>query len=1030
MRHEVKAEPVLDEKMNWEDPEVFNVNQEKPRASFVPFSKVDDLLKGDKALASSVQSLTGQWKFHWVPKPADRPEAFYSDDFDCTGWDEINVPSNIEMEGYGYPLYVNKQYPFPKDPPYIPHEVNPTCSYKKEFLIPDTWYEQEVFIYFEGVASAASYWINGHPLGYSQDSKTPVEFNITAFLREGANSIAVEVYKWCDGSYLEGQDFWRLSGIERDVYLICRPKVHIRDFFAKAALDRHNTDGTLSVDVELNLPADNGEQLTIELLDSSGHKMEAKTSKKVEVACATMTLELQVPQPKRWTAESPHLYQLAIALKSEEGELLELVGCKVGFRKVEIRSGQLHINGKPVTIKGVNRHEHDPHHGHVISEESMVEDIMLMKQFNINAVRASHYPNVSRWYELCDQYGLYVVDEANIESHGMGVRFQDDIAYDEATHPSDLPEWKAAHLERVAKMVERDKNHPSIITWSLGNEAGNGHNFYECYNWVKQRDPSRPIQYEQAGEDANTDIVCPMYPSIDAIEVYAKKNPSRPLIMCEYAHAMGNSVGNLQDYWKVIEAHDALQGGFIWDWVDQGIHAKKDGVSYWAYGGDFEPKGVRHDANFCINGLVFPDRTPHPALWEVKKVYQSAKVELNHTSGLMLKITNDYDFLDLEGCVVCWDIRTNGNPIFSGSFVLPGLPSKDVYYRELLVSEPGSSSDYPYYLNVSIQLGAASYPLKAGHEIAAEQFALDWVSSANAEVGKEGFLSLVEKETTISVKGEGFYLHFEQGVLTSFGTSEGERLVKPLKPNFWRAPTDNDFGNQMPGRLKYWRTASKQAKVKYWSAFQTAENTVKVNTVWSTADEKFFFPLVFMIDPSGELQINGKLMLQDDALPELPRIGLTMGIKAEYDQLQWLGRGPFENYWDRKSAAFVGKYEGTVSDQYVPYVSPQENGNKCDVSWLKLTSGEGQGIEVKGEETFGFSALYYTPEDLTQEAFGTMHTYDLKKRDFITVCMDHLQMGVGGDDSWGAMTHDEYRIPPKNYEWAIKLSLIDKSGKS
>ncbi|MFK7946655.1 MAG: glycoside hydrolase family 2 TIM barrel-domain containing protein, partial [Saprospiraceae bacterium] len=600
----------------YQNPEVFNIGQEKPRSNFIIFDNKSEVGKPWKE-SPFYQSLNGKWRFNWVRKPADRPIDFYKNDFDTSNWKEITVPSNWEIEGFGVPIYVNDRYPFERNPPFIPHEYNPVGSYKRTFTIPKNWKNRQVFLRFEAVKSAAYFWLNGEFLGYNQDSKTPIEFDITKHLIEGENQISVEVYRWSDASYLECQDMWRLSGMEREVYLWSAPKVHIRDFWAKAdLLDNVGqtasplpTDGLLSVEVEIVnfgsvLAGD--KLLRLELFDQQ--KLVCNTD--VEVMAKAMPFALRhhfnIKNIKKWTAETPNLYDFRLTiLDKSNGKIIETTGCKVGFRKVEIRNAQLCINGVPITIKGVNRHEHDEKTAHVIDEKLMLLDIEMMKKANINAVRCSHYPNAARWYELCDEHGFYVVDEANIESHGM---------YTSEQCLADDERWQAAHLDRIERMFERTKNHACIIVWSMGNEAENGQNFRVAYDWLKARDSSRPVQYEQAFEEANTDIVCPMYPTLKHLEAYAKSSPKRPLIMCEYAHAMGNSLGNFADYWEVINGYDCLQGGFIWDLVDQGLAAEKDGQKYWKFGGDFTDKimgeNVPSDDNFCINGLLFPDRTP------------------------------------------------------------------------------------------------------------------------------------------------------------------------------------------------------------------------------------------------------------------------------------------------------------------------------------------------------------------------------------------------------------------------------------
>lgn len=1005
---------------DWENPEVFNVNQEKPRAYFIPYANEQQLLAGDRETSPNIQSLNGHWKFHYSSHPAARPVNFYTTDFDTINWGEIPVPSNVELQGYGLPIYVNKQYPYPANPPHIPHEFNPVASYRRIFEIPDHWSEKEVFLHFEGIGAAAYYWLNGEKIGYSQDSKTSVEFKITQYLRPGQNVLAVEVYRWCEGSYLEGQDFWRLSGIDREVYLLARLKGYVQDFFVRADLTDGFQKGSLQVILDILEPTE-GDQVSFQLIDLLGNREVAKGQLQ---AAHELVWEKTIERPRYWSAEFPHLYQLMISLVSLEGETKEVIGCRVGFRSTEIRDGLLQINGKPVTLKGVNRHEHDEHTGHVISEKSMIQDILLMKQANINAVRNSHYPCCPRWYELCDEYGLYVVDEANIEAHGLGVRFQgDEIPYDPETHISNLPEWKAAFMDRIEKMVERDKNFPSIISWSLGNEAENGQHFYSAYDWIKARDTTRPVQYEQAGEDENTDIICPMYPTIEAIEEYGKKETNRPLIMCEYAHAMGNSTGNLQEYWDAIDKYPSLQGGFIWDWVDQGLKGLKAGQEFWGYGGDFGAQILPHDHNFCINGLVFPDRTPHPALWEVKKVYQSVKLDFDAQTNL-LRITNQYDFFKLQGCHVTWTLEVDGEIVNEEYDDLRPLNSGASEVIEIYRDEE-HSSNADVYLSVFVCLSTNWGVLQAGHELAREQFQLRQ-GSMDFEARKDGngLHCTLEKET-LNMEGQSFQLSFEKGALVVLIANGTSILNESLRPHFWRAPTDNDFGNRMEERLAFWRVASQEIAIKEWSWNQLSLEEVRVESVWTVPDEVFSFAINYHIFSSGYIDIHCDFHVDETSLPELPRIGLKANINQGFDQLEWLGRGPHENYWDRKSAAFFGKYKSTVQEQYIPYISPQENGLKTDTRWMKLSDRSGTAFQVRGNQKFQFSAMPYEPEDLTQVSRGSMHTYDLKPRDWITVCLDHLHMGVGGDDSWGAMVHGAYRIPAIGYQFGFLLKFVE-----
>jgi len=1040
----------------WEDPTIFNVGQIKPHAHFMSFPDVETLLHSKFEDAPFYFSLDGKWKFHYSKNPAARPVDFYKKDFDVKNWDDIQVPGNWEMQGYGTPIYVNARYPFPKNPPYVPHDDNPVGSYKRSFTLPENWDDKEIFIQFGAVKSAAYFWLNGEFLGYNQDSKTPVEFNVTKYLQKEKNEIAVEIYRYSDGSYLECQDFWRISGMEREVFIWTTPKIHIRDFFVKADLDNNYQDGILNVAIEVENFQDlkHSGNCSVEcLLLENGNVKE--TGRKNEInfqnnKTIDFSFYKKIKNPKHWTAETPNLYQLVLILKNDKEEILEVVGSKIGFRKIEIKKGQLLVNGKVVTMKGVNRHEHNEVTGHVLTEESMLLDIQLMKQYNINAVRSSHYPNHRRWYELCDEYGLYVIDEANIEAHGMGARFQ--TVYDESTHTGALPGFQAAHLDRVKRMFERSKNHPSIIIWSIGNEAGNGENMKIAYEWTKERDDSRPTQYEQAGEDENTDIVCPMYPKIEAIEAYAKRVNGRPLIMCEYAHAMGNSLGNLQEYWDVIERYPNLQGGFIWDWVDQGIlaHAPAQRLNgtqtlkerYWKYGGDFEGRDIPNDGNFCINGLIFPDRTIHPMILEVKKVYQNISVEAIDLEKGIFSIKNKFDFISLENVLLRWEFLENGSAIRKGEIEsLDILPQQSKRYQIPFSIEEKEGKEY--FINFYFFTKKEKPLVPSGHEIARVQVELSVLNKAiqspleleragSASIGKK--LELLEENDSFKIKGEKFSLAFSKksGTLESYIFNNKDKLKKGALPNFWRAPTDNDRGNLMQDRLAVWKAASNNRTVQSITGKIISPSEIEIQTIFNLKDVAVKYELIQKVRTNGSIFIKGSFLPSEKEYSELPRFGLTMQLPKEFDNLKWYGRGPHENYWDRKTSAFLGIYNSTVEEQYHPYIRPQENGNKTDTRWLELTNDKGEGWLIQGMTQFDFSSLFYTTDDfdLGNVEQPLKHTIDLKKKDFITLNIDYRQMGVGGDDSWGGHTHDEYKLFLKKYEFQFLIKPITAQVKS
>ncbi|NOX89190.1 MAG: DUF4981 domain-containing protein, partial [Calditrichaeota bacterium] len=982
---------------DWENPKMFDQNKEKPHAAPIPFANLQSALNKKEKESPYYLSLNGIWKFKWVEKPADAPEEFYKDDYDVSDWDDFRVPANWEFNGYGIPIYVNVRYEWTDkpNPPKVPHDYNPVGSYRRTFTVPEGWQNREIFIRFGAVKSAFYIWINGRYVGYSQGSKTPAEWDITRYLRKGKNTVALKVYRWSDGSYLECQDFWRVSGIERDVFLYSAPRVRIRDFFVHTDLDENYRDAELAVDVDLrhHLARTPDQNFSIELLLSDDHhRTVAKSSRKFKFTKKDLklTLKTRIDNPAKWTAETPNLYNLALILKDENNQTLEVLADKIGFRKVEIRNGQLLVNGEPIYLKGVNRHEHDEHTGHVISEESMIKDIELMKEFNINAVRTSHYPNDPRWYELCDRYGIYLIDEANIESHGMG--------YGEKSLAKN-PDWTEAHLDRIQRMVERDKNHPSIIIWSMGNEAGDGINFEEASKWIHSRDPSRPVQYERAQERPYVDIVSPMY-AWAYLESYGYRLRDRPLILCEYSHAMGNSNGNLSDYWEIIEKYPNLQGGFIWDWVDQGIaRTDEKGRKWWAFGGDFGPEGTPSDFNFCINGLVSPDRTPHPALWEVKKVYQNVGFEAVPFSPNRIKIKNKFAFTNLNKFNIEYTVEANGKEVFRrrlpGLNVAPG--EEETVELQLPMAAPQSGVEYT--LNFAVKTAAPEGLISADHAIATEQFILPWSQEAEPlKIDDLPEIKVRESKKSIRVKGESFELVFDKttGTIRSFKSFGVELLKRGPLPNFWRAPTDNDFGNGMPERCAPWKDAGRNRKVAEIATQKINQRHFQIRVKFSFPSVKSFMLARYDVYGNGVVSVDNTFKAGKENLPEIPRLGMRLRLPRQFDRARWFGRGPHENYWDRKTGAYLGDYSVPVKDLFFPYVSPQETGYRTDTRWLALTNKEGRGILFIGNPTFGFSALRYSMEELERKFRGEKHLNQINEGDFVEVMIDYKQMGVGG----------------------------------
>ena len=1004
------------DRYDWENPQVFGINREAPHASFFPYKSAMEARAGEPSGSRYYMSLNGQWKFKWSARPADRPVDFYRDSYDTSNWDEIPVPGNWERYGYDIPHYVNDSYVFPENQPYIPHNDNPVGSYRRTFDLPEDWKAREIFVHFGAVRSAFYLWINGKQVGYSEDSKSPAEFNITRYLRPGKNSISVEVYRWSDGSYLEGQDFWLLSGIERDIYLFSTPKVHIRDFFVHADLDDTYTHGIFGLDIEVVNYEQNTSQgpytVAIRLEDEKKTIITAARTLDPVPPSSRLHFSGKVSRVRKWTAETPNLYTLYIELRNSAGDVAEFIPQRVGFRRVEIRNGQLLVNGKPITVRGVNRHEHDPVTGHVISMDSMLRDMKLMKRFNINAVRTSHYPNDPRWYDLADRYGMYIVDQANIEGHYWSGK-------DDTKRMGWMPEWYPAFHDRVKSMVERDKNHPSVIMWEMANETGGGHSFARLYGWIKKRDPSRPVQYSDIGLPDYSDIYSPMYKDLRHLEEYARTSPEKPLILSEYAHAMGNSLGNFQDYWDVIDVHPSLQGGFVWDWSDQTLLERRDdGSVYWAYGGDFG--NVKNAGNFCANGLFTADRQPHPHAWELKKVYQPVKIKPGDLNKAEIIVWNRHDFIDLGNYRLVWELQADGEifeqGILSFPALAPGASQAVTVPHPKLQIKPGVE----YFLNVRA-LATIDLPLVSqDHEVAWEQFKLPWEkppSFAGDETVRP--LKLKENDTDIRVYSDSFSVTFDkrEGMLKSWIYRKTELVRTGLELNFWRAPTDNDRGNKMPERLAMWKEFSSNQKIEWVRAekLESDRFRIRVRSHFSAYESRFITD--YIVSGDGDITVKNRFLIGRRKYPELPRFGMTMTLPDNFTNLVWYGRGPHESYWDRKSSAAVGLYTGTVWEQYHPYVRPQENGNKTDVRWIALSDAEGAGLMAVGMPLLSVSAHQFANSDLSDRRHGT----DIKPRNLVTLNLDYRQMGVGGDNSWGARVHPEYLLPFLPYSYQFRL---------
>ncbi len=1010
-----------------------------PRAWFVPFATAEQARQYNIWQSPFLQSLNGIWQFHLSHTPYVRPFYFFKDDYDTDDWTTIKVPGNWEMQGFDVPIYTNITYPHKATPPAIQKNYNPVGSYKRNFTIPDNWKGQEIYLHFGAVSSAMYVWVNEQQVGYSEDSKTPAEFNITKYLKKGANTLAVEVYRWCDGSYLEDQDFWRMSGITRDVFLMARNPQHIRDFRIEAPLVNNYRDGELNLNIDVVNSAQNAPAVSIEAVLFDGKNKVAQMSQNVQTANQTVKVNLKasIPAAKAWSAENPNLYLLLITLKNQAGKAIEILRQDVGFRTVEIKNTQLLVNGVAIYVKGVNIHEHNETTGHYQDEATMLKDIFQMKSHNINAVRTSHYPEPERWYELCNQYGIFLVDEANVESHGMGYG-KESLAKD--------PVWKDAHLFRTRNMFERDKNQPSVIIWSLGNEAGNGVNFEATYAYLKSVDQSRPVQYEQAHGGANTDIMCPMYARIKNMEDYAKKNPAKPYIQCEYAHSMGNSTGNLQDYWDLIEKYPVLQGGFIWDWVDQGILTKDaQGNKFWAYGGDLGGDTLQTDGNFCCNGIINPDRSVKPTLIEVGKVYQYIGFKAVNLAKGEIEIRNKYSFTNLSEFAFEWEVVADGQVIKSGKITNLELAPNTTKKMTIDVAvDPKPATEY--FLNISAKLKKGKGILPAGTKLAYEQFLLPFYKKA-VPVSKNSLAAPTSKEegNNILVEGPGFKMKFskEEATLKSYQLDGKEMLKAGPIPNFWRAPTDNDFGNGLDKRSRVWRKAGEQKTVKSATVKQVGKEVVVSFNFDLNNDKKqpiANYTSTYTVLGTGEVVVANDFKMTRDSLPEIIRFGMNLVMPREFDQMSWLGRGPHESYQDRYTSALVGLYSGPVADQYFAYIRPQENGNKTDVRWLSITNKDGLGLEFIGQPLLSVSAHHQIMEDFESpdrtdgrvkegQKMVRRHINDVKPRDLTSINIDYKQQGVGGDDSWGAWTHDEYRLREKAYSYTFRICPLKPGEK-
>ena len=1006
----------------WEQPEVYAINKLPARATLLPYeSEADALSHRESSLAMDI---SGEWKFHWTKTPAEAPAGFERVEYDDSTWRYISVPGNWEVEGYGYPIYTNVNYPHPKNPPYIPHNDNPTGCYRHTFKLPDGWAERRTILHFKSGLAAMHIWVNGHEVGYSEGTKTAVEFDITPYVTSGDNLLAVKGFRWADGSYLEDQDFWRLSGFDRGVMIYSVADVRIADMFAIGDLDKSYKNGIFNTTVTLENSGDKPFKGSVEVTLKRYNEDEvvAKFSRGITLkgdSTIDVEFEKSVGAIDTWSHEKPNLYTTLVTLKDAKGNIVEATACNTGFRKVEIKDGVLLLNGKRLMINGVNIHEHNPATGHVINRDIMLKDIELMKQHNINAVRTSHYPQPTEWYDLCDEHGLLLIDEANIEAHGCGTSWHE--SYPEF-HPSHREEWKGTHHNRVRSMVERDKNHPSVIIWSMGNESSDGEVYGEMYEWIHKRDKSRFVQLEQGYGGPHTDIICPMYAPFSELERYASRKLSKPYILCEYAHAMGNSTGNLREFYDIFERSPHMQGGFIWDWVDQGIDATgRDGRHYWAYGGDFGAWMYTHDENFCCNGIVLPDRTPHPGIMEVKKVYQD--IEFEYKDG-NLRIYNNYNFTNLAEYELGYKVYCEGEVVYSNS--LGEVVCAPGEYVDVVLPSPNIDKGKEYTINFEASqmqrsiLGARNWQRVV---VATEQHILNPYNFSHTT--PEGELEIEEGDGwLVAYAGDiGVLFNTKRGSLSRYVSGNRDIMSQLPEPWFWRAPTDNDWGAGFHYKANVWRTnrsRSVEAKVEKF------KDRVVVTAVRELLDAPSLYTTTYTFMADGALKVEVAWERRSEHLSELPRFGMRMILPHDHKNLLFYGRGPWENYSDRNESSFIGLYEQSTDEQLFPYVRPQESGNKTDVRWLELTDAQGVGLRIEGLQPLSISAMPHRAEDLDPGLTKKqMHYSDIEPRREVVLHVDLAQRGLGGDDSWGAVPHERYRLEVDRYEYGYIIRPLN-----
>ncbi|WP_343688036.1 glycoside hydrolase family 2 TIM barrel-domain containing protein [Chitinophaga sp.] len=1001
----------------WLDPNVNAVNRLPMHTNFFAYENEALARQGVKENSANFLTLNGYWKFNWVPDADARPTDFFKQGFNDRGWKEMPVPGIWELNGYGDPMYTNIEYPWhfqaPVNPPVVPAEKNHVGSYRKEFTVPASWSGRQIIAHFGSVTSNMYLWVNGQYVGYSEDSKLEAEFDLTKYLKPGQpNLIAFQVFRWCDGSYLEDQDFWRLSGVGRDCYLYARNPVHVEDVRVTPELDEQFKDANLLVNLQLKGDA----AVDVQLFDKKGTLVTSAQAK----GTGLQKLALKVSAPEKWSAENPYLYQVLITVKNKD-KVAEVIRQQVGFRKVEIKNAQLLVNGQPVLIKGVNRHEMDPDFGYVVSRERMLEDIRLMKELNVNAVRTCHYPDDNLWYELCDEYGIYMVAEANVESHGMG--------YGERTLAKN-PAYAKAHLERNERNVQRNYNHPAVIIWSLGNEAGFGPNFEACYKWIKAEDKTRPVQFEQAGTNDFTDIYCPMYLSPDGCEKYAQGNINKPLIQCEYAHAMGNSDGNFKEYWDLVRKYPKYQGGFIWDWVDQSLHIKDaQGRTFYAYGGDFN-KYDPSDNNFLDNGLISPDRRPNPHAYEVGYFYQNIWASAADLTKGQVTIYNENFFRNLDNYYAEWELLADGEKLQSGVILNLDIAPHE---KKVFTLDYDTPSGKEVLLNISFKLKKAETLLPAGFVVAKNQLNVtgyhfshqlsvnNRADSLHVQDNDENYLIVNNSKVDIQFDKHNGFLN--QYVIA------GQSMMKTgsyLTPNFWRAPTDNDMGAGLQYKYHVWKNP--ELKLTSFNS-QHKDGIVTIQAAYDIPAVSGKLSLTYEISNEGVIKVTQDLTADKNAkVADMFRFGMQFQMPKDADRIKYYGRGPGENYADRNNAAQLGVYSQTVDQQFYPYIRPQETGTKTDIRWWNQMTAGGNGLRFTSDTTFSISALHYSIETLDDGSRKHQrHSELLQPEPLTNICIDKAQMGLGGIDSWGHLPLEKYRLHYQDYHFTFMITPI-KNG--